>query len=226
MHADDGTPDPRRHHPRAALCGHCGARTAVGADATCAYCGGGLRLLEPLAVECGWCAMSNRRDLTADCARCGGALPALPGGAPGPRPPDVPRQLPHGYESRVTIWKNVYTLIGVVFTVVFCWTILFPLIGLPFWVHGVRSARRKLAALRLGQPTGARITAIALDRSQQINQRHPWRIEYVFQTENGSGTGACQSWDASTERRRVGDALWVVHVPEQPGVSAIWPPIH
>lgn len=214
------------------ICANCGAATpdaqAQGAAPGCGCCGAPLRALEPLVVLCGWCQASSRRDQTADCERCGGPLPALPGGEPGPRPPDTPRVLPPGYRWRVLLWKNVSAFIGAAFVVVFFWSVIFPLIGAPLWYFGHRRGKRWLLALETGRATRARLTRVALDRSQSINEQHPWRIEYQFdQHEGGSGRGFCEAWDALNGRRREGDAVWVVYARDATGhvASAIWPPL-
>jgi len=207
------------------VCGHCGALTPADANAQCMYCGAGIRLLEPLAVDCGWCSASNRRDLTDTCRQCGGPLPSLPGGNPGPRPPDPPRQLPPGYPMRVQLWKNVFVLLGVVFVCCFFWAIIFPIIGAFLWIKGARDARNKLDALRDGVATRGRIASIQVDTTQHINRRHPWRIDYEYDTYDGPAMGACTAWDPSSVQRRIGDVLWVVFVPGRSEATAIWPPI-
>jgi hypothetical protein len=209
-----------------AICGYCGASTPVGVDLRCAHCGGGIRALEPFAVECGWCDASNRRDQTDTCRSCGGPLPALPGGNPGPRPPEPVRRLPEGYENRIKYWKNVFVLIGMLFTLCFFWTIVFAAVGIPMWIHGKRRAERKLAALGRGLATRGRITKIEVDTSEEINGRNPWRIDYEFDMPSGKASGWAHAWDPSHARRSVGDVLWIVYVRESPDQNAIWPPIH
>jgi len=209
-----------------AICGYCGASTPVGPDARCVHCGGGLRLLEPLAVECGWCDASNRRDLTDTCNSCGGPLPALPGGNPGPRPPDPTRVLPHGYEARVRYWKNVNVLIGMTFTICFCWTIVFAVAGIFMWKRGHREAERKLAALKRGRATRGTLQSVQVDTSQHINHQHPWRIDYEFDLPDGrKHRGRATAWDPSHARRSAGDVMWVVVTDDDPQCNAIWPPI-
>jgi hypothetical protein len=207
------------------VCRFCGALTPVTDQARCLVCGGEIELLEPLAVACGWCDASNRRDLTDRCARCGGPLPALPGGNPGPTPPPAPRALPEGYERRLRYWKNVEVLIGIVFTIAFCWTILFPIIGVLLWLKGSRRAERTLRALRHGQLTRGRITSIELDTTQSINDQHPWTIAFDFDTPNGPGRGTSTAWDPFNARRSRGDVLWVAYTSMSESEAAIWPPI-
>lgn len=208
-----------------AVCRFCGVLTPITHQARCIGCDGAIELLEPLAVECGWCDASNRRDLTDKCVRCGGPLPALPGGNPGPTPPPAPRMLPADYPGRIRYWKNVEVLIGIVFTIVFCWSVVFPIIGIVLWTRGSRRAEQKLRALRYGHLTRGRITSIEVDMSQHINHQHPWTIAFEFDTPHGPGHGACTAWDPFNARRSRGDVLWVAYTSMGENEAAIWPPI-
>ncbi len=213
--------DPRLARNR---CEWCGAEAA--ADAIrCEGCGGPVRLLEPWIVECGWCGSSNRRDQTGTCASCGGPLPSIPGGRPGPRPPDPDRTLPRGYKLRALVTRNVLALVGIIFTVVFFWTLLFPLIGIPMWVVGWRRARRQLHALEHGIPTRGRLTAVELDRTQHINGVNPYRVAYAYDTPDGTLPGSSEGWDRAHGRRPRGEHVWVVHDLTDPTIHALWPPI-
>jgi hypothetical protein len=219
--------------PGEVICANCGSATrderADGVAPGCGSCGAPLRVLEPMVVGCGWCHAENRRDQTASCARCAGPLPPLPGGEPGPRPPDAPRGLPAGYRWRVLLWKNVQALIGAAFVIVFFWSVIFPLIGAPLWYFGHRKARRWLFALETGRATRARLTRVAVDHSQSDNGKHPWRIEYDFDLhEQGTGKGFCEAWDPVNGRRRADDVVWVVYARDDTGhlASALWPPLH
>ncbi|MEY4551504.1 MAG: hypothetical protein RL685_7699, partial [Pseudomonadota bacterium] len=155
-------PEPSTSHQ--VICANCGSATpeahADEAAPGCRRCGAALRVLEPLVVCCGWCRASNRRDQTADCLRCGGPLPPLPGGEPGPRPPEPPRVLPQGYRWRVLLWHNVPAFIGAVFVIVFFWSVIFPLIGAPLWYFAHRKGKRWLLALETGRATRARLTRV------------------------------------------------------------------
>lgn len=207
-----------------AVCAYCGALGPLG-QTHCSVCGAAFRLLEPMAVECGWCGISNRRDQTDECSSCGGPLPALPGGHPGPRPPDAPRALPPGYENRVKYFRNVFAMLGMIFTVCFCWTLIFPLIGLPLWIRGQRKAQRQLTALRYGFVTRGRVLSVTLDESQSINRQHPWTIAYEYDLPSFTLRGEVTTWDRANTRRSAGDVLWVVVIPSAPAESTIWPPI-
>ena len=125
------------------------------------------------------------------------------------------------------LWKNVPALIGAVFSTVFIWSILFPLIGIPLWIHGHRKARRWLTALEGGRATRGRLTHVGYDTSQSSNGRHPWRIEYRFDLhEGGEAEGFCEGWDPAHARRAPGDAVWIVYTREGERLaSAVWPPL-
>lgn len=199
---------------------------AVAGATSCAACGGPVRLLEPWVLECGWCGRSNRRDETPSCLGCAGPLPTIPGGHPGPRPPEAPRELPPGYPLRVLFTKNVFAIVGAAFTIPFCWTLVFPLAGIPLWVHGHRRARRWLDALERGFATGGEIVSIRQDRTQSINRRHPWRIEFEYETPGGRLKGHVEAWDPAHAQRVPGEHVWVVSAPGDPAVHALWPPVH
>lgn len=209
------------------ICGTCGAETAGPPETSCHACGAPLRVLEPMVVDCGWCGRSNHREQTAHCVSCGGPLPCLPGGDPGPRPPATPREMPEGYVRRIRLWKNVFVMIGLFFTVIFVWTVIFPLIGIPLLWWGNRKALDQLGALVDGRATRGRISSVAKDRSQTINNENPWRIDFTYDLHDGSSAEAhCHVWDATNAQRAAGDAVWVVYG-EREGrrTAAIWPPL-
>lgn len=202
------------------------ARPATEGTSECEECGGPIRVLEPWVVECGWCGVSNRRDETVVCKTCGGPLPTIPGGHPGPRPPPAPRTLPEGYTARIKYKKNVYTILGIVFTIVLFWSLIFPLIGIVLWVYGLRRAGRKLQALVHGTPTKGRILDVSVDTTKKINKRHPWKVVVEYETLKGPFIGESEAWDSANAKRPPGEEVWVVYVPESPDLYAIWPPIH
>lgn len=184
---------------------------------------------------CGWCGSGTRDVHASGCVACGGPLPGLPPrilaelALPAPEvpyPPDTPRQFPAGYANRVRYWKNVLFILGVVFTTVFCWSIIFPMIGIPLWYYGHRKAERQLRALSLGRAVEGTITKVFRDTSQTINNEHPWQIDYRFETPTGTQEGAVTSWDPLTARREAGERVWVVYdqAPDHTA-SSLWPPV-
>lgn len=180
-------------------------------------------------LPCGWCGTPTSDPTQTNCKNCGGPLP--PSGAlalddPGPKPPSAPRKLPAAYKRQVMLWKNVHVFIGVLFTVVFCWTILFPLIGIPLWIVGHRRGKQKLLALEQGRPGRAELQEVFRDTSVTINNRHPWRVVYSFEDQHGTvHDGDALTWSAAHSRREAGEAFWVVYMPNEPEINAPWPPL-
>jgi hypothetical protein len=183
---------------------------------------------------CGWCSATTREPREANCDACGGPLPPLPPriiaehalGVPDwPEPPPAPRTLPPGYEWRIKLWKNVLVIVGVIFTVPFFWTVVFPAIGLVLWYRGAQRARRWLRALTLGHPVEGTILRVYEDTSEAINDRHPLRIDYAFEAPVGRIEGHVQSWDPISIAWAPGDRVWVVADDADPTSNALWPPV-
>jgi hypothetical protein len=126
----------------------------------------------------------------------------------------------------VRYWKNVMVILGATFTVVFCWSVLFPLIGMPLWCLGRRKAERQLPALSIGSAVEGTITRVFLDRSETMNGEHPWQLDYQFETPAGTQTGSVASWDPLTGRREAGERVWAVfdRAPDHTA-SSLWPPV-
>jgi len=229
-------PACRALHPVAAThCAGCGAPLP-------ALAGGALQRGDTLHAGrwsrlsriCGWCDARTAGPLAERCASCGGPLPALPPRIlaelqlPAPAsqpPPDAPRGLPRGYEMRVRYWKNVAVMIGMAFTVLFGWTVIFALAGVPLWVHGHRKASRWIRALVHGAAVEGTITRVFVDVHQAIDHKNPWQVDYRFETPAGTVEGHVTSWDPLTAQRRAGERVWVVYDPRAPAASALWPPV-
>ena len=124
------------------------------------------------------------------------------------------------------LWRNVFVIVGAIFTVCFFWTFLFPLIGIPLWIHGRNKARRILGALRNGEPTSGRLLSVTLDRTQSINNQHPYRMEFEYDTPAGVRIGVIEGWDRSNADRVIGEHHWVVYEPGGDArACALWPPV-
>lgn len=179
-------------------------------------------------LPCGWCGTSNRDLSNTNCVNCGGPLPpppTLPRDELGVEPPPVPRVIPAPYRRRVLYWKNVNVIIGMAFTIVFCWSIIFPIIGIPLWYFGRKKALARLEALERGQAAPARLVSVRLDSSIQMNGRSPWKILYTFDTAQGIKEGWVHAWEALHSRREEGEAFWVVYLPDDPDRNTPWPPV-
>ena len=178
---------------------------------------------------CGWCGTTNTDVTRVRCINCGGPLPPPPTLAaddPGSPPPPVPRQLPTKYRWQVLLWKNVLVTLGMVFTIVFCWSIIFPLFGIPMWIIGYRRAKNQLIALERGVAARAELIGVERDHSVKMNGRSPWRIEYTFETQDGQiRDGWVHTWQGRHTRRSPGEVFWVVYLPEDPEQNTVWPPV-
>lgn len=169
------------------------------------------------------------------CRNCAGPLPppvvryvgqgVAPQRDPGPEPPPPPRSLPSKYRNKVLYWGNVWTILGIVFTIVFSWTIVFAALGILFWVLGYRRGLREIRALEQGRAVLGQIVGVHQDRSQTMNGRNPWVVTYQFPTASGLRQENDQGWDSSNAYFRHGDPVWVVSVEGEEGCSAIWPPV-
>jgi hypothetical protein len=190
-----------------------------------------------LVRKCPWCGGLEPDPSRMNCRTCAGPLPlplvemqgaspaAVESRGPGPKPPPPPRVLPKPYVRKVLYWQNILTMIGVIFTLVFFWTVIFAAIGIPMWMAGLKRGRRELRALELGRAVEGRITAVEQDMTQAINNRHPWIITYAFPTAAGTGAGTDTGWEPLNSYRRAGDPVWIVTMDDDPQCNAIWPPV-
>ena len=200
-------------------------------------------------ITCTWCGTRYTRH-QRNCTNCGGPLPGPTPPEPGEKPPPPPRQIPKAYVRRLYLWGNVVALIGVIFTVVgafvtvsITWLALevgpeaaagsavggiFVLIGLPMWIVGMRKARSQLRALREGHAVRGQIEELYQDTTESINGRHPWAVVYSYEVRGHAYQGKVKSWSSAGEVLRlyaVGSPVHVLHVPDEPRKSALYPPI-
>ena len=202
------------------------------------------------AVSCPWCARYfSQRPEHGHCDNCGGALAAPTGAERGLAPPDAPRVLPAAYRRSVMFSRNVFSILGVVFLAVGTpfllvavvlllaggdhvlalilglMGLIFPGIGAPMLMVGLRRGRRQIAALELGTPAEGELVSVAQNRSETINGRHPWVIEYQFTANGAAVRGTVQCWSLVDGERRPGDPVWVVYLVADPQMSTLWPPV-
>lgn len=180
-----------------------------------------------LQRTCGWCGTHVSDASLTNCRNCGGPLPALPADDGrlelGQPPPAAPRRLPDTYRRRVLFSKNVFVILGVVFTFCLGWTIVFALVGAPLLYVGWTRAQKKLRALTDGHRSGGRIVEVERDGTVQINNRSPWKIVYTYEAAGKEREGWVHAWDRP--RLRPDDAVWVVWGPDDPADSCLWPPV-
>lgn len=178
------------------------------------------------SVKCPWCETVVYQTSFINCPNCGGNLPLHSGSDPGPPPPSTPRVLPPKFVKRVKYSSNVYTIIGMVFTLALFFTIIFPIIGIILWRKGIRVANEELNPLMNGTATEGTITNITQNFSIKINGRSPFVVEFLFDFQGRKVAGDVGNlFDPSVLMKKPGDKVWVVFLPEHPEQSSIWPPM-
>lgn len=178
-------------------------------------------------IKCPWCKSQFPSSVLSNCENCGGSLEyQRESNELGPKPPMAPRVLPKKFIKRVKYTSNVMTIIGIVFTIPFFWTIVFPIIGIFLWKKGIKDANNELIPLEHGTVAVGEITDIRQDFSKKINGQSPFIIEFTFEVGKQKHTGDVGNiFDRSGARKTLGDKLWVVYMPEDPSLSSIWPPL-
>ncbi len=177
-------------------------------------------------VKCSWCETVVPESSFINCPNCGGNLSLSNGSDPGPPPPPTPRFLPKQFVKRIKYSGNVYTILGMIFTIPLFWTIIFPIIGIILWKKGARTANEELNPLMNGIATEGTITNIRQNLSIQINGRSPYVVEFVFDFQGRKVTGDVGNiFDSSVLIKKPGDKVWVVFLYDKPEQSSIWPPM-
>ncbi|MBM9590133.1 hypothetical protein JWG41_06730 [Leptospira sp. 201903075] len=178
-------------------------------------------------VQCPWCKSQFPGTKLTNCTNCGGTLEyEYNTDELGSKPPNAPRILPPKFKRRIKYTGNVMTLIGIIFTIPFFWTILFPIIGIFCWRKGIKTANEELLPLENGESTVGEITDIRKDYSQSLNGRSPTVVEFVFESKGKKHVGNVGNiYDSVHLTKKLGDKLWVVYMPNDPSQSSVWPPL-
>lgn len=118
-------------------------------------------------------------------------------------------------------------MIGVVFTVVFFWSVIFPVIGIFLWRKGLKDAKAELIPLEFGSTTEGEISSIKKDYSKKMNGQSPFIVEFIFDVHGKKFRGSVGNiFDSVDLSMQTGDKIWVVYMPEDPeNFSSIWPPL-
>jgi hypothetical protein len=206
------------------------------------------------SIRCTWCRFYYpARPTSGTCNNCGGPLPPPSGLERGASPPPAPRTLPSAYRKSVLVGRNVFSILGIVFSSIGALmlvvavvvgataghsrgapiaalvngilTLVWAGIGVPMLLVGLGRGKRKLAALVDGAAVEGEITGVTVNRSVRINGRSPWVIAYGFPAASGPATGRAESFEPHEGEREAGDKVWVVYLPSDPSVSTIWPPV-
>ncbi|NTX40935.1 hypothetical protein HUA78_41560 [Myxococcus sp. CA033] len=179
------------------------------------------------------------------CAECGGSLTEVLRAARGVPPPLPPRALTRA--QRQAVWRpasssrhalGTFLLTVAVLMVPVAVAYLRPL-GVPAVILGGlgmvlrrtawpralrREQRQRLRALRWGLPAAAELTRVERDFVPSVKAGSVARLAYVFTVHGELLHGDMPSPHALDVQRRPGERIWVVYLPEDPRVSALWPP--
>ncbi|MCW7474152.1 hypothetical protein [Leptospira levettii] len=180
-----------------------------------------------LIIQCPWCKSQYTDKSLSNCKNCGGTLAySYNSDELGAEPPKTPRTLPSQFVRRIKYTGNVMTLIGIFFTVPFCWTILLPIIGIFCWRKGLQTAKEELEPLELGRTTVGEITEIRKDYTQSLNGKSPTVVEFLFEANGQKHVGTVGNiYESVHLTKKIGDKLWVVYMPDEPNKSSVWPPL-
>lgn len=178
-------------------------------------------------IKCPWCKTYYSNATETNCKNCGGTLEYTKNSnLAGVKPQDAPRILPSKYVRRMKYTGNVTTIIGIVFTIVFCWTIIFPIIGVFLWWRGAKTANEELKPLQYGKPVLGEIESISIDHTKHINGVSPFIVQFLFEINGQKFAGSVGNiFDRVDLTKKKGDSVWVVYMPEDPSLSSIWPPL-
>lgn len=178
-------------------------------------------------TKCPWCRSEFPNSVISNCPNCGGTLEYQKNTNDlGPRPSVAPREIPAKFVRRIKYTGNVYTIIGIVFTVPFFWTVLFPIIGIFLWRKGLREANEELIPLQQGAVVQGEIESVEYDYTKTINGKHPLTINFTFKANGQTHIGNVGNiFDSANKLKKAGDAVWIVYMPENPELSSVWPPM-
>ena len=133
-------------------------------------------------IKCPWCKTNYTSVTLTNCKNCGGTLEySIDASQAGSKPNEAPRPLPAKFKLRIKYTGNVMTIIGIIFTIPFFWTVLFPIIGIFCWKRGIREANDELIPLEFGTPVLGEIESVKKDYSRNINGRSPFIVEFLFE---------------------------------------------
>jgi hypothetical protein len=102
---------------------------------------------------------------------------------------------------------------------------LFFAVGLTVAVMSIRAAAAAMAPLERGACAVGTVVSVGRNHSITEDGRHPWLIDYTFTVDGQTWGGTISSADARMAGVTIGHTLHVVYLPEDPGQSAMWPPM-
>ncbi|MFI5298259.1 MAG: hypothetical protein ACHREM_09195 [Polyangiales bacterium] len=186
------------------------------------------------SVTCPWCKVLHETRASTHCAHCGGPLPHAAGPDRGPRPEHAPRALPRTFRNKVLFWNNWDVRIGLLLVIMSLPIssrlhgpdVFFIAVGAFLFFRGYTVGAKRLRVLAHGIAVEATITDVHEHTHAIANDRHPFVIEYSYQSSTGTHVGKSICWDPSAGSHYSGEPIWVVHLSEDlEERSSPWPPI-
>ncbi len=167
-------------------------------------------------------------------------MPSLPGSVLIGEPPPAPRDLPKGFEMQQKWGRNplaivggIFLLIGAIQFIVFIFVLpfivplplIFLIVGFFLYRAGRRQSNRAIRAMRDGRAVKGQLREVYVDETLRVNQRHPYRLVYEFDTGLEKVEGFAQTFDDTAAERLPGQPVWVLYVENEPALNTIWPPV-
>lgn len=202
---------------------------------TCPYCGTSYVTFRPNCQNCGAPLPPPDTDLYA-------SLPedqVL-------TPPPPPRPISDRYAWRllltdgVAITGGVFALLGVIFGITGLFLtvlVVTAFVGIPFALLGLvflavgggllawryQNASRVVRVLREGTAAIGRIVNVTENYAVQVNNRHPWSIDYQFQANGGEVTGRVTTLNPPGAQLQPGRRACILYLPEKPEINSLYP---
>ena len=115
-------------------------------------------------------------------------------------------------------------IVGVPTIPLFGFGLLFVTLGFFIRKAGRKSAIKKIAALEKGQPCEGKIFDVGFDRTQTVNGRNPYLVNFSFVHQGTERTGSTIAWNDQCRLFKSGQEVWVVYDAES-DASSLWPPL-
>jgi hypothetical protein len=133
-----------------------------------------------------------------------------------------------GFTAFGCLMGSIFLAVAVVFPPMLLGVLIcaaLPLVGGGIGASAIGRAWSRIQTLRSGRVAVGSVCAVFKDLSVEINDRNPWRIEYLFEVDGTRHSGSVSSFNAETTKYEVGHPIHVVYRPRDPDTNAPWPPL-
>jgi hypothetical protein len=156
----------------------------------------------------------------------------------GPTPPPAPRTIAgvgprYPFKGPLISFAAIWSAISVPMFLLFLFNgqILGALFLSGFvaigWYSGRLAWKPALARMKAWE-AGVATPAIVRSTGRAnyaVDGRSPFKLDYAFEVDGVVHEGSRITFDSEITRYEEGQPMWVVHLPEDPSISAEWPPI-